>query len=600
MSRDDGAALDGDRSVPRVAVLGNPTAPDVTWDDAELEFLVSHGFNAVQLNIAWSWRPGDEPLNLEDVVSTTDRPLPHGADPAPQAWERRRGELARRGAAAHRHGLRTVFHCGVPYNARNGYHDAELERCLSDPETAARYETLLRRLAAEFPDVDDVLQYTYDQEAWLCSEFGRCPRCRGVPLHERVAPFLNRLAAAWRDARTGGRLWWEPWELSAGQLLATLPLLDAATLGVTMHSSAAEVVSTNAADALVRNVAVAACRRGLPVVVELFLTGATEETEPYQHIPVPLITLQQLRAVAALPGPVGIKEYYGIAPHVPDANLAAAAEYAVRPDAGDDEILGKVAAGFGAPVERLTEAWARASDAYATVPWDASWFIRQLGRSQPAHALSAATVRGMQSAADTWNTPSWRSTRGAGFMRTENTEPHPWLLEDVQLRCAGAADAFEDAVALLRAAADDVDADHRDGVTAGVAELAAVAVRLRAYALHLRATNLARHIRGRRHRQGADVRDLVAELRDVLARDLANQRRAARVDAAIPDPEMPARANRDLLVAQGWLPVAPTGTDEIERAIAVLDEDVGTFLDRYLRVPDADAAPRGQFSLTSR
>lgn len=599
MSRDEAGAADGERTVPRVAVLGNPIAPEVAWDDADLEFLVSRGFDAVQLNIAWSWRPGDEPLNLEDVVSTGDRPLPHGADPSPEAWDRRRSDLACRSAAAHRNGLRTVFHCGVPYNDRDGYHDAELEHCISDPETVVRYETLLRRLAADFPDVDDVLVYTYDQEAWLCSEFGQCPRCRGVPLHERVVPFLNRLAAVWRDARDGGRLWWEPWELSAGQLLAAIPLLDAQALGVTMHSSAAEVVSTNAADALVRNVAVAAHRRGLPLVVELFLTGATEETEPYRHIPVPLVTLQQLRAVAALPGPVGIKEYYGVVPHVPDANLDAAAEYAVRPEAGDDEIVAKVAAAFGSP-DRLAEAWVRASEAYATVPWDASWFFRQLGRSVPGHALSAATVRGMQSAADTWNTPSWRSTRGSGFMRTDNTEPHPWLLEDVQLRCAAAADAFDDAVALLHAAADEVDADHRAVVTAGAAELAAVSVRLRAYALHLRATNLARHLRAWWHRPGAEVGHLVTELRDVLARDLANQRRAVRVDAAVPDPELPARANRDLLVAQGWLPPATPGTDEIERAIGVLDEDVGAFLDRYLRVPDADTAPRGQFSVTSR
>lgn len=598
MSREGGAA-DGERVAPRIAVLGNPTAPGVAWDDADLEFLASHGFDTVQLNIAWSWRPGDEPLNLEDIVSTGDEPLPHGADPSPEAWERRRRDLAERGATAHRNGLRTVFHCGVPYNARDGYHDAELEQCILDPETMVRYETLLRRLAREFPDVDDVLVYTYDQEAWLCSEFGHCRRCRGVPLHERVAPFLNRLGAAWRGARAGGRLWWEPWELSAGQVLATLPLLDPLTLGVAMHSSAAEVVSTNAVDALVRNAAATAHRHGLPLVVELFLTGATEETEPYQHVPVPLVTLRQLRAVAALPGPVGIKEYYGIVPHVPDPNLDAAAEYAARPEATDEEIVAKVAATFGSP-DRLAAAWARASEAYATVPWDASWFIRQLGRSVPAHALTAATVRGMQSAADRWNTPSWRSTRGTGFMRTDNTEPHPWLLEDVQLRCAAAADTFDAAIATMTEAAEDVDGARQAIVAAGIAELAAITVRLRAYELHLRATNLAGHLRALRGQPGVDVSELVTELRDVLARDLENQRRAVRVDAAVPDPELPARANRELLVAQGWLPAGRYGTDEIEQAIGVLDTDLDAFLDRYLRVPEVDAAPRGQFSLTSR
>jgi hypothetical protein len=112
----------------------------------------------------------------------------------------------------------------------------------------------------------------------------------------------------------------------------------------------------------------------------------------------------------------------------------------------------------------------------------------------PAHAMSAAIVRGMQSGADSWDTPSWHSTRGAIFLRTENRPTHPWLLEDVQLRCSLAADLADAAVA------DGVAAVRR--VPAWAAELCPqvddvlrFAVRVRAYALHLRETNVAALLR---------------------------------------------------------------------------------------------------------
>src|SRR6476661_7222024 len=60
--------------------------------------------------------------------------------------------------------------------------------------------------ARDFPEVDDILVYTYDQDAWLCSEFGPCPRCLGIPLHERLPHFLNHLASRWKAVRSQGRL----------------------------------------------------------------------------------------------------------------------------------------------------------------------------------------------------------------------------------------------------------------------------------------------------------------------------------------------------------------------------------------------------------
>ena len=40
----------------------------VPWTPQSLEMLKVLGFNTIQLNVAWGARPGDEPLNLEDVV----------------------------------------------------------------------------------------------------------------------------------------------------------------------------------------------------------------------------------------------------------------------------------------------------------------------------------------------------------------------------------------------------------------------------------------------------------------------------------------------------------------------------------------------------
>ena len=64
--------------------------------------------------------------------------------------------------------------------------------------------------------------------------------------------------------------------------------------------------------------------RGIPVIVEGFLGAASEELEPYTHLTHPLVTLRQMKAIASVPGVVGIKEYYGHIPTKEDANLRMA------------------------------------------------------------------------------------------------------------------------------------------------------------------------------------------------------------------------------------------------------------------------------------
>ncbi|MGD0088424.1 MAG: hypothetical protein ABSE73_00730 [Planctomycetota bacterium] len=88
---------------------------------------------------------------------------------------------------------------------------------------------------------------------------GRSQRCLGVPLQERLAPFLNELARAWRRHSPQGRLWWEPWELSAGQVLRSVERLQPEGLGLALHSNIAEVMATLPVDRWFRNTCGLAC-----------------------------------------------------------------------------------------------------------------------------------------------------------------------------------------------------------------------------------------------------------------------------------------------------------------------------------------------------
>lgn len=567
----------------RIAVLGTPSRPDAPWDAATLAGLVADGFTGIQLNIAWSYRPADEPLNLEDVWEVTGAPTPL-SDPDRAA--ERRAELAARASLAKASGLSTILHVGMPFQGRAGFDGAPLPQCISDPATTARYASAVAGFANAFPEVDDLLLYTYDQDAWLCSEFGGCEACAGVPLHRRLPGFLRAIARSWSSARPGGRVWWEPWELSAGQTLACIPQLAGEPMGLMLHSSIAEVISTIAGDRFVTNAAAAARQAGLPVVAEVFLSSSNEEVEPWRHLPVPLVTLRQLRDVERIDGVVGVKEYFGLQPHADDVNLDAARAYFRDPGVDDRAVLAELAAGES----WLIEFWTLTSHAYELYPWDATWFARQLGRSVPLHDLTAATVRGAQSGASAWDTPAWRSSRATVFMRTDNEEPHPWLLEDVGLRFAEAAAAMERALVVFDAG---MRSDHpRAGaLLAQRDEAEGFVTRTRAYHLHIRETALARQLRDGSPRAST----LRSELREVMLVDLANQRREL---ARVAGTRATAEAT-PLQLAERWVVQDEADAQRIERAIELLDGDPQAFLETYF-LPSPHRARWGQFSLTSR
>jgi len=565
----------------RIAVLGTPSRPDAPWDAETLAGLASDGFTGVQLNIAWSYRPADEVLNLEDVWSLPGSPVPLSD---PTRFAARQAAIAQRARLAKEAGLGTILHVGMPFQGRAGFDGAALPQCISDPAVTDRYVRAVREFAEAFPDVDDLLVYTYDQDAWVCSEFAGCERCEGIPLHERITVFLTAVARSWAGVRERGRVWWEPWELSAGQTLACIPRLAGEPIGLMLHSSIAEVISTIPGDRFVTNAASAADQADLPVVIEVFLSSSNEEVEPWRHLPVPLVTLRQLRAIERIAGVSGVKEYFGLQPHADDVNLDAARAYFRDPEITDVDALDRLAGDS----PWLAEFWAHASHAYELYPWDATWFARQLGRSMPAHDLAAATVRGAQSGASAWDTPAWRSTRATVFMRTDNQEPHPWLLEDVGLRFAEAAATMQKALEVFDSR---FDSSHPRSVAllAQRDEAEGFVTRTLAYQFHIRETALAQLLRGRPHRVDA----LRAELRSVMVDDLANQHREfARAQPSLTEAS-------PLQLAERWVVTDSADPAHLSEAIELLDNDPDTFLATFF-LPSDHRARWGQFSLTSR
>jgi hypothetical protein len=513
----------------RVAFLGCPTAPDAAWDETNLCRLMALGFNTIQLHIAWGARPGDEPLNLEDVVSLPaghaaafdPLPIPLDSDPTPGRAVARASALEARLALCRSLGLRTIFHFGAPYNAIYSSWqglDAGLKLCLQDGQTPAYYVALLEAFHARFPGVDDLLVYTYDQDAWLCNEFGTCEHCFGVPLHERVVPFVDLLTSTWRRLNPAGRVWWSPWELSAGQVLRCVEMLEPAGLGLDLHPNIAETMAAHPVDRWLKNVAALAAGRGIPVMVESFLGAASEEVEPFQHLAHPLVTRRQIMALAAVPGVCGIKEYYGLRPDVEDPNLRMAGLTFTQPQLSEDDALAALAAPYGPAAAGVAEFWRLCSAAQELFPYDTSWFAREKGKTDLNHSLNAAFLRG-----EMCSTPAWRSSRALIFMKTDSAQPHPWMLEDVQLRCQLAADRMAAALALGESLRALIPTALAQTFTAGLAELALFHRQIMSYVYHLRETNLATLLRQAAESGHGYPPRLVAELDALLAADAANQ-----------------------------------------------------------------------------
>ena len=551
----------------RVGILGSNADPLVPWTLETLLGLREQGFNTMQLNIAWGPRPADEPLNIEDVIalppeqaSRWPQHIPLHSDQTPSRVAQRQAELKQRIALCQQAGMRTIFHFGAPYNSFYGYAGKPLPNCLLDGITVPRQVALLEAFAAAYPGVDDILVYTFDQDAWLCDEFGPCEHCRGIPLHQRAASFINTLGEAWRRLSPGGRIWWEPWELSAGQVYKSIELLNPQVTGLSIHSNVAEVMAALPVDRWYKNTAHMACECSIPVIGETWLGAGSEELEFYHHLQHPLVTWRALRAMVAVKGIVGVKEYYGLMPQREDPNLRMTGLFLLHPELSEEEALQRLAESYGELAKEMIRYWRLASTAIEFIPWDVSWFIRDIQRSDPSHAMSAAFIRGQQC-----RTPSWESTRRAIFMKTDSSEPDPFLLEDIQLRCELACKYLAQALELGTAIAPQVRADWRPVFYAALAEQNGMRRHLLAFMYHLRETNLATIMRAYRSENQVIPSHLLVELNDLLRADQINQAQQ----------------------------------EPIASALELLEVNTDQFLATYYQL-GPDTLSRGHYSITSR
>ncbi len=511
----------------RYAHLGNPVSyPE--WTEQNLLALKEAGFNGIQLNIAWLRRPNDEALNLNDVVT-----LP-GDDEASRTRQRRE-ELQWRNALAKKVGLRTMFHFGSPFMWRDpatgefhrqssaAFHGNWFE--VQDPRVVEYETSLLREFKKAFPDVDDILVYTYDQDAWQVSEFSSSTLSRGVPLHERLPAYLQKLHAVWTEDRTGdATMWWEPWELSAGQVYHCLPRLPRTGFGLMLHNNIAEVQVSMPADVWFRNTSRMAASLGIPVVGEAFFGSATEEIEPLSF-PFPRLTDEQFLAMARVPGLVGVKEYFGVIPGIGDLNLDIFTARVADPTACTSDLLTSITARFG-PHQPLMLHWLEElSAAMQIYPWDVSWYSRLIGTANPDHGWHAAFIRGQQV-----DTPSWESTRRAHFMVTQDHHAHPFLLEDIHLRIETCVQHLDAALSAGETLASAIrEEPHATMIRKAQADLRRFRKAALSYALHMRETNVARLLREDAEAGRPLPPHLVSELRILLEKDLENQDGSGRV-----------------------------------------------------------------------
>ena len=98
-----------------------------------------------------------------------------------------------------------------------------------------------------------------------------------------------------------------------------------------------------------------------------------------------------LRDIARL-GVEGIKEYYGLLPDHEDVNLRMTGLFFVHGDMGEADALARLAEPYGPAADRVGDFWRAMNQAAEIFPWYASWFTREIGKSKPDHAMTAAFI----------------------------------------------------------------------------------------------------------------------------------------------------------------------------------------------------------------
>ena len=514
-----------DPFIYKIAILGNPKLPDTRYSDNQMLELKRLGFNTIQLNIAWGTRPADEPLNLEDILAY------QGEQPT-ERQAKWLNEMKRRAMTAKKYGFRTIFHFGAPHVARMYYvinnpkqTDSAMQiNSVLRTEIINRYQYLVSKLAQEIPELDDIMVYNFDQEAWQGNEFGNDSIDAGIPLHKRVPGFLSKLRDTWAQFRPNGILWWEPWEMSAGQIYAMIDSLPDKNFGFMLHDNICEVQMTRPADGWLRSMSMFAERKKIPMVVEVFFTSSNQETDTLNHVAAPELIYNELKAIASLTYVSGVKEYFGIVPDRNDPNLQMAGLILNHPEISAEDAMNKLAQKFNDKTrQNIKNAWDNASMGISGIPWDASWQISQIcrGWKMEYHSWTAYNIIGKVAVS-----PSWISTRRGMFMFVDNEKNiHPWVIEDIGLRFYLAAKYFDKSIQYYYSAMLSEPDSIKANLSKYKTDMLVLSVRCRDQGLHAMETLAALNIRKKLEEKAKVPESFYKRLESLLEEDVMNQSR---------------------------------------------------------------------------
>lgn len=509
----------------KIAIVGNPSDPDMRYDSSQMQALKNLGFNTLQLNIAWGARPADEPLNLEDIFYVEGI-----GDPEKVA--ERLANIKKRAQIAKKWGFRTLFHFGAPrVDSLYKILTPELidiateKNSIQKQEIVDKYVDLLKRLKAEVPELDDIEIYTFDQEAWVGNEFGNGPTDRDIPLAERIPGFLKVLTDTWREVSPDGMVWWEPWEISAGQIYAMIPSLPTENFGLFLHSNIAEVQLSRPVDVWFKNTVRLCAEREIPVVGEIFMASATEEVAPLTCIAAPRLVAEELDAVGRVPRIAGVKEYFGMVPDRYDPNLLMAAAKMRNLDVSTEQTLQELAEPYGAASEEVLAAWEASAVGLSVFPWDATWRFRSLPINlsgiEVFHKWDVAHIEG-----EVAPSPSWKSTRRSLFMTTESESLDPWFFEDIELRCATSSEKLLKAIKHYKNAMEQVQEEpYVSYLNENKEQLAVLEQMVTAIRCYCREANLTYLMRKHVEAGNSIPQDLIRRFEAIMQIDMVNQKK---------------------------------------------------------------------------
>ena len=406
-----------------IGIVGtpNPGNEEIDWSDERLQELKDLGVNMLQLSVAFGWKPANEVLNLEDLDEEQT-----------QKWKYRIKQ-------AEKHGFKTMAHFGIP---RMLNYDPVKPACILDQEIRDKYALLIRDFMTTFPEVNDILVYTYDQRAWICSEFGPCPNCTGIPIGDRLPGFLDLLNKTMQEARQESKttLWWKPWEISKGQCIDILKKVNKEGFGLVLNPSTTNEVypfndgSFNS-DLGVKRLVNFAYENAIPVIGEFDHTLY----KPLYLIDdyFPRLVYEQMNGWKEMTGVIGVKEYWGFAPSTYSVNYSMLKAWMKTPDASLEELLQQIAAPYGKKSSPyMIRAWEYVAQAVEAFPWDVTSSFPGLNRNSTGeHNWEFVQIMNA-----TFDTPIWEANRRAGFMLTDAKVAHPWIFEDTGLRLEDAAE----------------------------------------------------------------------------------------------------------------------------------------------------------------